>query len=69
MFKNRFSIRNKVMAVINAKIDKAQKELEAEVKQLHSDFKLEVKMAEERLEQKSEQAVNNHVNNILKGII
>lgn len=69
MFGNKFSIRKRVMAVINQKIEQAQKELEAEVQQLHDDYIEEVKTAELKLERKSEEAVEKHVNTILNKVI
>ncbi len=65
MFNSKFSIRKRVMAVINQKIESEQQELEAEVRQLHDDYIEEVKKAELKLEIMSEEAVEKHVSNIL----
>jgi cell division protein FtsB len=69
MFNSKFSIRKRVMAVINQKIESEQQELEAEVRQLHDDYIEEVKKAELKLEIMSEEAVEKHVSNILKGVM
>lgn len=69
LFNSKTSIRRKVMDVINKRIDKAQEELDQEVRALYEKHLEEVRESEERLQTESEFAIEKKVNNILKGII
>lgn len=64
-FKQNVSIRKRVIAHINQKIDKAEEEAEAEIRGLHATCVEKKAKLDELLQEESESVLDRHVKQIL----
>lgn len=64
-FKPNVSLRKKVLAHINKKIDDAEKEAEAEIVALHTEYKNKIQVLNEGLQTDSQNVIDRKVNEVL----